>query len=353
MKLLFVTRKFPPAVGGMEQLSAALAIEFSNLADTTVISWGGSQIYLPFFLMSAFIKSLYLIPSKKITHIHLGDALLSPLGLFLKFIFSVKSSVTVHGLDITYRLPIYQLIIPKAANKLDKIICVSLATKKECIKRGIEQNKCAVIPNGIYPSNFKINANKKDLENIIGVSLDNKKVMVTVGRLVKRKGVYWFIKNVVPCLPKNYLYLVVGEGPEKEKIIEIINKLNLHGSVLILGRIPDHELSTIYSTTDIFIMPNIKVKGDIEGFGIVALEATSYGLPVVASDLEGIKDAVIDRKNGILVHPEDKEEFIKAITKTVKILDKKSIKDFTIKNYSWHKIAKEYIYQLNPDFDFK
>src|SRR5258706_11117608 len=130
MKLLYITRKYPPMVGGMEKLSFALAKEFSSSVDTTLITWGGSQKYLPFVYFLFLVKSLYLIPKNKIDHIHIGDALLSPLGLLLKIIFEVKVSVTVHGLDITFNFPGYQYLVPQCASKLDKIICVSNATKK-------------------------------------------------------------------------------------------------------------------------------------------------------------------------------------------------------------------------------
>ncbi|MGH7204355.1 MAG: hypothetical protein ACREHC_07965, partial [Candidatus Levyibacteriota bacterium] len=99
--MLFITRKYPPMIGGLEQLSYALAKEFKRNTNTTLITWGKSQKYLPFFLPFAFLKTVYLIPTKKITHLHLGDALLAPLGLLLKYMFGIKTSVTVAGLDIT------------------------------------------------------------------------------------------------------------------------------------------------------------------------------------------------------------------------------------------------------------
>src|ERR1700734_2865013 len=102
MNLLYITRKYPPMVGGLEKLSYALAKEFSQQTDTTVITWGKSQRYLPYFILVAFIKSLYLIPAKKIDHIHIGDGLLSPLGLALKAFFGIKTSITIAGLDITF-----------------------------------------------------------------------------------------------------------------------------------------------------------------------------------------------------------------------------------------------------------
>lgn len=91
----------------------------------------------------------------------------------------------------------------------------------------------------------------------------------------------------------------MGDGIYKEKIKGIIDKYNLEKYVFMLGKVDDKILKLLYNTSDIFVIPNIPVVGDMEGFGIVALEVASCGVPVVASKLEGIKEAVQDGK-GIL-----------------------------------------------------
>jgi glycosyltransferase involved in cell wall biosynthesis len=344
MKLLFITRKFPPSIGGMETLSAALANEFPKLVDTSVIAWGGSQIYLPFFVTFTFIKCLYLIPSKKITHIHLGDALLSPVGLVLKRIFGVKCSVSAHGLDITFKPKVYQKIISYSLPKLDKVICVSKATMNECLKRGVPKEKCAVIPNGIYPDNYRVNASLNELENIAGLTLKGKKVLVTVGRLIPRKGVYWFVKNILPKLGDNYIYLIVGDGPEKKRIEDLIYEMGLERRAIMLGKISNKKLKIVYNTSDAMIMPNIKVKHDMEGFGIVALEANSAGLPVIASATEGIKDVVVDGKNGYLLNG-DLKAWPKKITSVANGngINKTKMAQWVGAKYHWQKISEIYL----------
>jgi hypothetical protein len=141
MNLLYITRKYPPMIGGLEKLSYALAKEFSKNTPTTLITWGKSQKYLPYFIPLAFLKACFLIPMKKIDHLHLGDALLAPVGLLLKIIFNINTSVTVAGLDITFNFPGYQRIIPKCVARLNTIICISEATLEECVKRGICQKR--------------------------------------------------------------------------------------------------------------------------------------------------------------------------------------------------------------------
>lgn len=333
-------------VGGLEKLSYALAKEFSKNVKTTLITWGKSQKYLPYFVPLAFVKACLLIPMKKIDHIHIGDALLAPLGLLLKNFFRVKTSITVAGLDILFNFPGYQLIIPKCVAQLDKIICISEATLNECVKRGIPRKKCVVIPCGVYPQEMTMKANRKDLTKIIGANSINKKVLITVGRLVKRKGVYWFIENVFSRLNNNYFYVVIGSGPEKERIQKLIKKLHLENRIFLLGKISDEKLKIIYSTTDLFIMPNIKIDNNMEGFGIVAIEASATGLPVIASDMEGISSAVIDGKTGYLLESQNTEQFIQTLTRR-SIFQRDRVAKITKENYSWEKIGKEYIKIFN------
>jgi len=326
----------------MEKLSFALAQEFFTLVDTTLITWGGSQKYLPTIIPYFFFKALYLIPTKKIDHLHIGDALLSPLGLLLKTIFQIKTTVTVMGLDVTFDFPGYQFIIPRCLKRYDKIICISNATREECIKRGIPAEKCVVIPCGVYPEEWKIQASESDLEKIIGRSVIDTKVIITVGRLVKRKGVYWFIENVLPKLARNILYVVVGNGPEKERIEDLIKRLDLKDKVILMGKISDHDLKIIYNTASLFVMPNIKVDNNIEGFGIVAIEASSTGLPVIASDIEGISSAVINNKTGNLIENKNVQQFMESTNK-IDSFNRKEVAEITRKNYSWKTIGKEYI----------
>jgi len=330
MKVLFITRKYPPQVGGMEQFSYGLIKNIQ--CDKSTVILNKKQIHLIWWLPYALVMGI--IKSFGADIIHLGDAFLSPLGLIIKIISRKRVMVTVHGLDLTYKNWFYQKINIGALKYLDKIICVSASTKQECLKRGIDENKLIVIPNGIDVNCFA--------ETKHAASLQKHKTLLTVGRLVKRKGVEWFIKEVMPKLYKNIKYLVVGTGPELENIITVI----ADDRVELLGRVSDEKLKELYNTADLFVMPNIKVKGDREGFGIVAIEAASVGLPVVASNIEGIKDAIIDKKNGFLVESKNIEQYVRTINLLLNSnLDnvKQQIKKYTVDNYSWDVVCEHYL----------
>jgi glycosyltransferase involved in cell wall biosynthesis len=344
VKLLFITRNYPPRVGGLENYSYNLINEFEKHGSTWKIVLSKSKIHLFWFLPYCFFKSLLIIRRYHIDVLHLCDALLSPLGLLLKFMTGRKITTSVHGLDITFPNRFYQTIIPKCVSCLDMVVCVSRSTKDECIKRRVPWKKCRVIPNGVAPSDFIVSKSPKEarlvLENMLGTPFSEKKILLTVGRLVKRKGVVWFVETVMPRLDDAYIYIVAGDGPEYKSILEKINKHALNHKVFLLGSVSDKMRNLLYNGSDIFILPNISVKNDVEGFGIVAIEAGSCGLPVVASDIQGIRDAVLDGKTGCLVGEKDAKRFIHAVS-TMQ-LQKDQIKSTVADTFGWPQIYEKY-----------
>ena len=209
---------------------------------------------------------------------------------------------------------------------------------------------CTVIPNGIIPDQLYLQQSKNELrrklESLVGISIKNKKILFTIGHLVKRKGVAWFVKNVMLRLEDSCLYVVAGEGPERRTIQNIVDQYGLQGRVLLLGEISNEDRKLFYNASNIFIMPNITVPGDVEGFGIVTLEAGSCGLPVVASDIQGLRDAVIDGKTGYLVAEGDVEGFVSRIKDMN--LTKDQIRKIVNSTFDWAKIYKDYRTFLFP-----
>lgn len=350
MKILFITRKYPPSKGGMEKISYGIINNFPELENAEIISWGKSQKGLIFFIPWAFLKSFYFLSFKKVDIVHFGDCALAFMGYIFKKIFKVPITVTAHGLDLTYNNKMYQFMINKTLKEFDRIICVSTASKDVVISKGLKHDKCVVIHDGMDVYEWYLPDNnydlRRELEEKTRLDLKEKFLLLYVGRLVERKGVCWFIQNVFPKLDENCIFLIAGTGGEEQKIKELIRSLKLENRVLMLGKVPDEVLRILYNSADIFIMPNIPVRGDMEGFGIVAIEATSCGLPVIASNLEGIKDAIKDGKNGFLVEPYDVNGYIKKINevrnmKNITPFKEKQI-EYTRKNYDLKNISQEY-----------
>ena len=364
MKVLFITRKYPPATGGMETLSYNITIRYPG--EKKILKMGKkNQMHLIWFIPLCMFYLM--INSKKYKVLHLSDMVLILLGAWVRiFNKKIKIMINIHGLDINFSdrksilskiYKIYLNIFAKEKN-YDKLICNSNNTQE--IAQSFNFAKTEVIPIGIE---YKKTANysKEDLYEIISNKHKNKKYLLTVGRLVERKGVKWFIENVLAGLPEDVVYLVVGEPAwiksgenELDKIKKSISNRNLQNQVQLLGRVSGHDLEVLYQTADIFLMPNIPVVGDAEGFGIVAIEASARGLPVVASELEGITEAIKQGENGFLIKPKDSGAFVNKINELINYSDidglKKEISDYTIKEYSWDNIINKYKQVFNSKY---
>ncbi len=231
---------------------------------------------------------------------------------------------------------------------MDLLIAVGNETIKAGVKRGLEKNKFVFIPNGINTKKFLQTHTRKELEKLVGEKLSGKSILLTTGRLAVHKGVDWFSKNVIPRLPENTLYLIAGEGEKRSEIEKIIRQEKLEKRVKLLGRVDDEELRILYNTADIYIKPNIRVEGTMEGFGLVVIEAASCRLPVITANLEGLKDAIKEGKNGFLVEPENPEAFVKKINELLSDNDFRlefgeRARRFVEENFSWEKISRKYL----------
>lgn len=250
--------------------------------------------------------------------VHIGDPVLSPIGCTLKGLFRLPVVVTAHGLDVTFSLAPYQWIVPAMMRSLDRIVCISESTLSACVTRGIPVERCVTIHPGVsVPATLPPrNLARKWLENKANQSLDDVTVVLTVGRLVPRKGVAWFIESVMPGLEAagaEVCYVVVGSGPDERHVRGLVAQLGMVGRVFALGQVTQEDLSQTYAAADLFVMPNMRQQGDMEGFGLVVLEARAHGLPVLASDLEGIRDAVVQGRTGTLLPPEDAEQWTESV----------------------------------------
>src|SRR3989338_8803053 len=344
MTILYITRKFPPSIGGMQTQSKGFYDTISGRNRVFLIAWGHSQTFLPFFIVYALLRAIVILSTKEVEIIQLGDMVLSPLGLVLKILFKKPVLTVSHGRDSVYSSLFYDHFTLGSAKRLDRVICVSRNNMNTLAARGIPEGKLRVIPNGI---NLGVAGNNDlnreycfDLvEKKFGIKLRGRNNILSVSRLVPKKGIREFVEDVLPVINQkvdNACFIIAGDGRERNNIHEAVNKLNLKDKVYILGNI-EHD-STIYkalfSVSDVFVMPNVRVSGDAEGFGVVALEAAINKTPLVAYDVDGISEAVHDKENGVLIKERAAEQFCDAVCGFLK--DKRLRQDFANR-------AKEYV----------
>jgi len=230
----------------------------------------------------------------------------------------VRLGAIAHGLDVTDPNPAYQLAVKRLCQLLDVVMPVSRATGEELVARGLRRDRVHVVPNAVDLERFEGLAERRDERGGIGIAgapslPDDAFLLVAVGRQVRRKGFAWFIEHVMPKLPDRVVFWLAGDGPERDNIKTAIQSAGLQKRVARLGRVSESDLVQLYRRGQLFVMPNIVVPGDMEGFGIVMLEAGACGLPTIASDLEGIRDVIEEGVNGWLVPAEDANAFANRI----------------------------------------
>lgn len=379
MEILFITHKYPPIIGGMEKHSFELTTRMAknHKVHMHVYDGAGSKLMWFFGLRSAIKRILREHPGIEL--IHLNDGLMGATTLWLKRFTKIPVVATFHGLDITFPSRIFQKWIVPKMHRFDGVICVSRATAQASLERGFDKNKVYTVLNGVDHDLADIPIEtgfKARVEEELGVRLAEKKIVLTMGRAVKRKGFSWFLKHVLPSLDEQILFLMVGPLNTKPGLLEKLVQLLPHsmkskvqlmfgmatdvkdivralkdpktsGCVFHLGKVSFKDLMQYLALADVFVMPNIKVEGDAEGFGLVALEASLRGAPVVAAGIEGITDAVRDGKNGIQLPTADTAAWIETLNALAS--DEKRLAEMsqmavrtTLEDYGWDKMVKEY-----------
>jgi phosphatidylinositol alpha-1,6-mannosyltransferase len=268
----------------------------------------------------------------------------------------VRLAAIVHGLDVTDPNPAYQLAVRRLCKILDVVMPVSRATGDELVARGLAPNKVRVVPNAVDLSRFEGVSDQRGDANTVAVQgapelPDDAFLIITVGRQVRRKGFAWFVDHVMPKLPDQVVFWLAGDGPERPEIDAAIARQRLGHRVRCLGKVSEEELVALYQRADLFIMPNIVVPGDMEGFGIVMLEAGACGLPTLAADLEGIRDVISEGVNGWFAPTGDADAFASRIETLLG--DRRSLAEASRrtaehvkKTFTWDKTAERYLEAL-------
>ena len=372
MRILFVSHSFPPKdrplsnVGGMQRVATELftaLCENESVAVRSAVlrsSWRWTHLKTAPFMASAWAKIYRLARHGEIDAVLFSSMVTATLALPLRKHLrrhGVAAAAIVHGRDVTLDAAPYQRLVPHIFSALDAVLPVSRATGEACIQRGLPQDKLYIVPNGVAVDRFagrsRQTTRKELLEGFPGGAVpDEGLLLCSVGRQVKRKGFEWFISEVMPLLPSNVHYWLAGEGPESDRIAATVKVHRLGDRVRLLGRVTDSDLELLYAGADLFVMPNIPVAGDMEGFGVVMLEAGLSGLPTIGARLEGISDVIEEGQNGHLVPSGDVWSFSEAIMQyyreDARLAEAGSRAAAHVRGrFSWAAVAARYVRVLN------
>ncbi len=327
-KVLIVTNDFPPRSGGIQSFVHALAARLP--ADRVVVyapAWDGAAEFdaRQEFTVVRHPRSLMLpVPEVRRRAVallteHGCDTVLfgaaAPLGLLAPALRRAGASRIValtHGHEAGWAaLPVARSLLRRIAEEVDVVTYlgeyfrIRMARAMSTAAAG----RMVRLTPGVDPTVFRPDAASAQVRQRLGIDLD-RPVVVCVSRMVPRKGQDTLIRAWPEVLLRSAadpLLLLVGDGPYRPALDRLVAEAGVAGSVLFTGPVSRDDLPAFYRAGNIFAMPcRTRRSGlDVEGLGIVYLEASATGLPVIAGDSGGAPDAVLDGETGYVVPGRD------------------------------------------------
>ena len=304
----------------------------------------------------ALKTTIRLIKKHNIEILWAGDLLPSGTVTYIVHqLFKIPYFVSLHGLDILNSQK--KLRKKKLAQKIlaqAQFITVNSQCTKDLLKDIVEdQSKIKIVYPGVNEKFTELDSQK--LQEIkTKYNLKNKKVILTTGRLVHRKNhqlVIDALKELKEKIP-NLVYIIIGNGPQKKDYELRIKAYGLENDIKILDNIENDQLPYFYQLSDIFVMVSKTSSDDVEGFGIVYLEAGIFAKPVIASTEGGSQEAVLENKTGLLVRENSVEALKNGIIKLLKDQDLahqlgKNAQTRIKKKFLWGDISKKLMEYIN------
>lgn len=315
MKTLLFTLEYPPFKGGVAHYYKNIVEHFPKDQSIEVLNNNEGQL-LSNFLRPNWIKAYFALRKKvsknKIDHVLVGHVL--PLGTvtyFFSLLSSVKYSVFLHGMDfaMSQKKPRKSLMTKLILKRASNIFCGNsyVADLLRDAIPGID-SKLTIVNPGISNEYQEEPGLAEDLKT--KYNLQGKTIMFSISRIVERKGFDMAIK-ATKKINGDLVYVLIGDGPDRKRLEGLIG--DSKNILFINDMVSDKEKNAWFTLCDFFIMPSRDIDGDFEGFGIVYLEANLFSKAVIAGDSGGIRDAVQNNINGLLVKPLSLDEISEAI----------------------------------------
>lgn len=366
--VLLVTRNFPPLRGGMERLNQRMLEGLAKREPVWLVGPRGSAEHATLaegisevpaapvwrFLLGALSHSIRMAKRHHPRIVLAGSGLTAPVAWLAARLVGARAAVYLHGLDLVVESRVYQWLWLPFIRACDIAIANSRNTARLASAAGVDQRRLHVVcPGTDLPGPDAQSRAAYRNKHALG----DRPLMLSVGRLTRRKGLAEFVRDVLPAIlearPKAHLVVIGADATqalttakdgssELERIRDIAREAGTEHSITWLPPCDDMALSAAYLAADVHVFPVRDLPGDVEGFGMVAIEAAAHGLPTVAYSVGGIPDAVADDVSGTLVTPGDAAGFAQAVDHWLSVgsAERNRCRDHAAR-FSWQRLHDE------------
>ncbi|RFF27649.1 MULTISPECIES: glycosyltransferase family 4 protein [unclassified Wenzhouxiangella] len=365
---MLVSRNLPPLQGGMERLNQHVFLELRQACDVSIIGPRGAKRYLrdarrvqtcpvtpvSLFLACASVKAVRSARRHHPVLILAGSGANSVPAWLAAKLSNVPWGVYLHGLDVLTENYWYQRVMLPIIRKADFFLANSRATAEVAQKAGISGELIHILHPGVtFPE--EIPSSEAVLEWRQSINVGDRPLILSVGRLMRRKGLREFISNAFPAILTQYpraMLVIVGSEPSGALKKDAVGTAELRDAaaasgvsrnVVFLGKIDDEALRMAYCASSIHVFPVLELSGDMEGFGMVAIEAAAHGLPTIAFQTGGVSDSVRDGVSGSLIPPGEYDQFARHccqwLAQSGDVLARKQCRQFS-KQFEWREFGK-------------
>jgi len=338
-KLLLVSNDFPPSVGGIAHIAHMICKNLDPDKLSVLAAhvpgdreFDGRQAFsirrVRYFYRKGFLSLLSVVnfgirailAAKRDGSRMLLFGAVFPLGMIglVSRYLGLPYIVEVYGSDILIpRHPVITWLRSRILLSAKWVITISEFTKQHLLHLGVQEERIHIMhPKIDMPAPL-------DEDHAMAFrsekGLQGKRIILSVGRLVERKG-FDRVIEAAPEVVRTYpdaVFVFVGDGPDRQRLMKLAKDCDIEASILFVGEKTQEEVAPYYNACDIFVMPSryIVERGDAEGFGVVFLEANAHRKPVIGGNSGGIPDAIVDGKSGLLCDPDDVGSLVCSIKK--------------------------------------
>ncbi|MCS7173083.1 MAG: glycosyltransferase family 4 protein [Armatimonadetes bacterium] len=339
---LFLTNDFPPMVGGEARMYARICrsvppdrvmVLAPRLPDDVLFDlhehYPIVRVRVPISphpvarilqIARMLLATRHLVHADDIRVLHIGHLYLGIVGLILRRWYRIPYVLYLHGGEMApyMRSQAVRGLVQRVVAGASLVVANSRFTLNHYAALGMRPRRAEILPPVPDTRRFRPDLDPRPVRERYG--LGDCRVVLTVGRLVERKGHDLVIRAIAALREEPVRYVIAGAGPEERRLRELAQALHVGDRVVFTGYVPDEELPGLYAACDVFVMPSraLEVRDGVEGFGTTFLEAGACGKPVIGGRSGGVAEAVEEGVTGLLVDPQDAEALAEALRRLLR-----------------------------------